>query len=262
MRQFNQDVGEAIDTGAKAASNVSGSLAKVVENFLASLFDTLFPPPPPTRDQAERMARSAEEKATDRAWQEDAARQQAEHNIFCARSNGRGSLPTRPRPGRLITGTPSRAHRSSGIEDRSETTGWTEPAPPCPPGAGRDRQTISGAIKTLFKDAVKALTRGKDEDAPEPKPRRRRGETEGELRKHVPPADHGSDQPAARGRYAGLQPAKAEKIADAAVEAFGPPDPCNPFEPMWQQPYTEDHTGFGEDFGDAIPPPACPSPNP
>lgn len=122
------------------------------------------------------------------------------------------------------------------------------------------------AIKGLFRSAAKAITRDNDEDTPEPKSRRRRsGETEGDLRKHRPTLDHGSGQSAARGRYALLQPAKAEQAADRAIaylsEAFGPPDPCNPFEPMWQQPYTEDHAGFGENFGDAMPPPAWPSPN-
>ena len=44
-------------------------------------------------------------------------------------------------------------------------------------------------------------------------------------------------------------------------EAFGPPDPCNPFDPVWQQPFTEDQTAFAENFEDAMPPPDCPSAN-
>jgi hypothetical protein len=68
----------------------------------------------------------------------------------------------------------------------------------------------------MFKDTVKAITRRDgDEDTPEPKSRRR-GETEGG---HVPTADHGSDQPAARGRFAMLQPAKAEQAADDGAGA-------------------------------------------
>jgi hypothetical protein len=121
------------------------------------------------------------------------------------------------------------------------------------------------AIKGLFRSAAKAITDSEDEPTPAAKRRRRSGETEGDLRKHRPTLDHGSGQSAARGRFAILQPAKAEQAADRAIaylaEAFGPPDPCNPFEPMWQQPYTEDHADFGEHFGDAMPPPAWPSPN-
>jgi hypothetical protein len=43
-------------------------------------------------------------------------------------------------------------------------------------------RTIGGAVKALFKDAVKALLRP-DEDAPEQEPHRRRGETEGEFKR-------------------------------------------------------------------------------
>jgi hypothetical protein len=45
------------------------------------------------------------------------------------------------------------------------------------------------------------------------------------------------------------------------TEAFGPPDPCNPFDPMWQQPYTEDHAGFEEHFAGDRPPADHPSAN-
>lgn len=47
---------------------------------------------------------------------------------------------------------------------------------------GSKHRTITGAIKGLFRDAVKALLQ-KDEDDPRPKPGRRRGETEGEFRR-------------------------------------------------------------------------------
>jgi hypothetical protein len=124
-------------------------------------------------------------------------------------------------------------------------------------------QTILAAIKGLFRSAAKAITNSEDEPTPAAKRRRRSGETEGDLRKHMPTVDQDSDQPAARGRFAILQPAKAELAAAITFqwEAFGPPDPCNPFEPMWQQPYTEDHAGFGENFDGDMPPPAWPSPN-
>jgi hypothetical protein len=43
--------------------------------------------------------------------------------------------------------------------------------------------------------------------------------------------------------------------------AFDPPDPCNPFAPAWQQPYTEDHPAFAGNFEDDRPPPNWPSAN-
>ena len=64
----------------------------------------------------------------------------------------------------------------------------------------------------LFRAAVKAITGNNDE--PQPAARRRKGETEGDLPKPVVrPAV--ADAPAARGRYAALQPAKAEQAAFA-----------------------------------------------
>jgi hypothetical protein len=48
-------------------------------------------------------------------------------------------------------------------------------------GEGSKNRPILGAIKGLFRDAVKALTRHEDEERPDP--RRRRGETEGDFRK-------------------------------------------------------------------------------
>jgi MobA/MobL family len=63
VHQFNQDVGEAVDTGQRAAGGFMRGLSQAVENFLESLSDFLAPAPPPTKDQAERMARSAEETA-------------------------------------------------------------------------------------------------------------------------------------------------------------------------------------------------------
>jgi hypothetical protein len=53
-------------------------------------------------------------------------------------------------------------------------------------------------------------------------------------------------------------------VADAAFlpEAFGPPDPCNPFDSTWQQPFIEHHADFAGNFEDAMPPPNGPSANP
>jgi hypothetical protein len=67
VRQFNQEIGEAVDTTEKAASNLSGSFAKAVETFLAGIFSFFDSGPPPTKDQAERAARSAEENQQERA---------------------------------------------------------------------------------------------------------------------------------------------------------------------------------------------------
>lgn len=62
VRAFNQEVGEAVDTGFKASGGFLRGLSSMAESFIETLSNILFPPPPPTRDQAERMARSAEEK--------------------------------------------------------------------------------------------------------------------------------------------------------------------------------------------------------
>ena len=57
-------------------------LGKLFASFINWLADSIAPPPPPTSDQAERMARSAEEQATDRAWREAEARQHADHEFL------------------------------------------------------------------------------------------------------------------------------------------------------------------------------------
>ena len=64
-------------------------------------------------------------------------------------------------------------------------------------------------IRGLFTAAWKAITQC-DDDAPQLQKRRRRGEKEGDgpVMMRRPPARH-ADRPAARGRYAALQPAKA-----------------------------------------------------
>jgi hypothetical protein len=83
VRAFNQEIGEAVDTGFKASGGFLRGLSSMAESFIATLSNILFPPPPPTRDQAERMARSAEEKqqANERAeaqhWLIEEARRRA-----------------------------------------------------------------------------------------------------------------------------------------------------------------------------------------
>jgi hypothetical protein len=77
--QFNREIGEAVDTGFKATGSFLGSLGKIFESFVGWLADSIAPLPPPTFDQAERMARSAEEKQEARAQQEAQAEREAQH---------------------------------------------------------------------------------------------------------------------------------------------------------------------------------------
>jgi hypothetical protein len=80
---------------------------------------------------------------------------------------------------------------------------------------GSKNRTIAGAIKALFRKTAQ-LVSGRDDDEPRPQTRRRgRGETEGDLRKPM----LRPSRAAARGRYAALQPVKAEQAA--AVESAG-----------------------------------------
>jgi hypothetical protein len=55
-------------------SRIFGGLARGVEKFVDWLGDVLFPAPPPTKDQAERMERVAEERQ--QAHAEQAAQQE------------------------------------------------------------------------------------------------------------------------------------------------------------------------------------------
>jgi hypothetical protein len=72
----------AVDRAAHAGEGLLRGLGKLFSGFVNWLADSIAPPPPPTRDQAERMGRAAEEQATDRAWREAAERQQAEHEFL------------------------------------------------------------------------------------------------------------------------------------------------------------------------------------
>jgi hypothetical protein len=127
-----------------------------------------------------------------------------------------------------------------------------------PGGGGQVRRTRLEAVKGLFRTV--AATLGDSKDEPQAAARRRiGGEKDGGGGVMRRPSQQGG-KPAARGRYAALRPAKADMAVALVSEAFGPPDPCNPFEPMWQQPYTEDHAAFGGKFED-VATPLWPSPN-
>jgi len=79
VREFNQEIGEAVDTGFKAGSGLARGLSLMAEKFLGWLSDIFFAPPPLTKDQAERAEMVAEEKQQARA--EQAAAQEKEAAI-------------------------------------------------------------------------------------------------------------------------------------------------------------------------------------
>jgi hypothetical protein len=69
----------AVDRAAHAGEGVLRGLGKIFASFIGWLADSIAPPPPPTRDQAERMARSAEEKQEARTQQEAQTEREAQH---------------------------------------------------------------------------------------------------------------------------------------------------------------------------------------
>jgi hypothetical protein len=78
-----------------------------------------------------------------------------------------------------------------------------------PSGEGRSGRTIPGAIKTLFRAAVKAVALPGN-DAPKPEARKRRGGTDSRAPLCVTPRlDRQGGKPSARGRYAVLSAGKA-----------------------------------------------------
>jgi hypothetical protein len=110
-----------------------------------------------------------------------------------------------------------RAPRNARITGEIETSPGNRNFPgPTKPTTAR---TISAAVTALFKDAVKAVTR-RDEDEPPPQTRRRSGETDkgfvAACRTMLRRA--AKTGAAARGRFATLQPAKAEP--EAASNAY------------------------------------------
>ena len=68
-----------VDRAAHAGEGILRRGFKIFASFIFWLADSIAPPPPPTRDQAERMARSAEEKQEARAQQEVHAEREAQH---------------------------------------------------------------------------------------------------------------------------------------------------------------------------------------
>jgi hypothetical protein len=68
-----------VDRAAHAGEGVLRGLGKIFASFIGWLADSIAPPPPPTRDQAERMAWSAEEKQEARAEQAAQAEREAQH---------------------------------------------------------------------------------------------------------------------------------------------------------------------------------------
>ena len=74
MRQSNRELGEAVDTGFKAAGGLSSSFARAIETVLSGIFSFFDSGPKLTPEQAEREARVNEELAEARA--RDAAAQE------------------------------------------------------------------------------------------------------------------------------------------------------------------------------------------
>jgi hypothetical protein len=143
--------------------------------------------------------------------------------------------------------------RGNAIETTSETgsTGAVRDIAP-----GSKHQTIAGAIKALFKAAVKAVTQP-NLDAPQPKTKRRRS---GGTESRAPLIS--VLRIAARGRYAGMRPAhraavKLRRAFTAAADDAALPEISDVAEPgagntlewltLWQQSEDFGH-GFDNEF--------------
>jgi hypothetical protein len=87
------------------------------------------------------------------------------------------------------------------------------------PATGSLNRTIAAAIKALFRMVANVLADKADEPSPGTA-RRRRGETDGSLLKPIVSRPALAGRPAARGRYAALQPARVER--EAALYADDP----------------------------------------
>jgi hypothetical protein len=61
----------------QVVSGLFGGMAKAVEKVFDFLADFIAPAPPPTKDQAERMERAAEERQTQEAADREAAEKEA-----------------------------------------------------------------------------------------------------------------------------------------------------------------------------------------
>jgi hypothetical protein len=133
----------------------------------------------------------------------------------------------------------------------------TDPSPVLRDRAGRSENRTIRSIRQQFRAAIKALL----DDEPPPAAKKRRGETGGafgmaarifSLRSLARSAFR-----TAKGTLSRSRPAVA--AVTFLWEVLGPPNPCDPFNPV--QPLTEDHAGFGEPFAEALPPPDYPSAN-
>lgn len=86
------------------ASRFFGGLGKALASFIDQLADFLAPAPPPTRDQAERMAKAAEEKQEERAQRDAQAERDAAQHWLIEEARRRaaereaGLSPESPRP--------------------------------------------------------------------------------------------------------------------------------------------------------------------
>jgi hypothetical protein len=69
----------AVDRATHAGEGVLRGLGKIFESVIGWLADAISPPPPPTKDQAERMVWAAEEKQEVRAEQAAQAEREAQH---------------------------------------------------------------------------------------------------------------------------------------------------------------------------------------
>jgi hypothetical protein len=121
-----------------------------------------------------------------------------------------------------------------------------------------NRTSAARSILRQFRAAIKALL---DDEPPPPAAKKRSGETAGSF--GIAARIFGLRSVAGRAFRAAtamLSRSRARAAVAFVWEAFGPPDPCNPFDPIWQQPYTED-AGFEEHFADDRPPADHPSAN-
>jgi hypothetical protein len=85
MRQVDQELGDALDTGDKAASRISSSFAAAAEAILSEVFSFVdFFAPKLTPDQAERQARANEERAEARERNAEAQAQDAAQDWLLA----------------------------------------------------------------------------------------------------------------------------------------------------------------------------------
>jgi hypothetical protein len=82
VREVAAAADATVDRAAHAGEGILRGLGKLFARFIGWLADSIAPPPPPTRDQAERMARSAEERQEAGAQQQAEARQQAEQEFL------------------------------------------------------------------------------------------------------------------------------------------------------------------------------------